>query len=579
MTTILLILYALCALGLGLYTAGQAILLWKYWRTRRAGRDRLPLEVTPGVTVQLPLYNEAYVASRLIDAIAALDYPRERLRIQVLDDSTDETVQLVANKLMTLRRRGYKVEHLRRDDRAGYKAGALAAGMLHVSDEFVAIFDADFVPPPGFLRQMLPYLLADPQLGIVQSRWGHLNADENSLTRAQKLSIDTHFIVEQAARNRSGWLIPFNGTGGIWRRSCIEAAGGWCADTLTEDLDLSYRAQMAGWRSLFLPDVVVPGEVPPQLAAYKQQQARWATGNTQCLLKLARPILRARLSASQKVMALQHLCQYLPQPLMLLMLLLTPPLLLAGALAGLPLAPLGLLSLAPPLMYAAAQMRLSDNWLRGLAAFPALLFIGTGISLSNSLAVIAALLGIRTGFRRTPKFDRAWRGSSYALSADTTIWLEFAMTMYACWAAGLAWHLQRELVVYLLLYAISFAAVFAGGVYEARSIRRGAFAFASPNPPNAPDARLSMPGEAARVILGPKNEAQHLETDGRQAHSLSADRRAGGCLGARLAEYRLDRFQFAAAVDAAGGGRFRLLQDRVGRAGQIRCDGRRSQRE
>ena len=236
----------------------------------------------------------------------------------------------------------------------------------------------------------LPHLLADPGLGIVQSRWGHLNAEENRLTRAQRLSIDTHFVVEQAARNRSGWLIPFNGTGGVWRRDCIEAAGGWSADTLTEDLDLSYRAQMAGWRSLFLPDVEVPGEIPPQLAAYKQQQARWATGNTQCLFKLARPILAAPLSASQKVMAIQHLCQYLPQPLMLLMLLLTPPLLLTEGLAGLPLAPLGLLALAPPMMYIASQMRLTKYWRRRLTAFPALLFIGTGISLNNSLAVLAA---------------------------------------------------------------------------------------------------------------------------------------------------------------------------------------------
>lgn len=475
MMTLLLLLYALCALGLGLYTAGQSVLLWQYWRTRRLKTGAPAADETPRVTVQLPLYNEANVAGRLIDAVAALDYPRDNLLIQVLDDSTDHTAPLVAEKLAALARHGFSVQHIRRAERRGYKAGALAAGMKQTKDDFIAIFDADFVPPQDFLRRMLPYLLADNEIGIVQSRWGHLNADENSLTRAQKLSIDTHFVIEQAARNRSGWLIPFNGTGGVWRRSCIEAAGGWSADTLTEDLDLSYRAQMAGWRSLFLPEVEVPGEIPPQLAAYKQQQARWATGNTQCLLKLARPIIRGRLSASQKVMALQHLCQYLPQPLMLLMLLLTPPLLLVDGLAGLPLAPLGLLALAPPLMYIAGQIRLYDNWWRGLTAFPALLFIGTGISLSNSLAVIAALLGIKTGFRRTPKFDRAWRQSNYALAADTTLWLEFALMLYAIWAAWLAWHLQRELVVYLVLYALSFAAVFGWNLIEARIVSPGAF--------------------------------------------------------------------------------------------------------
>ena len=459
MTTLLLTLYALCALSLGLYTAGQAILLWQYWRTRHAVPVAPPLKELPTVAVQLPLYNEANVAGRLLDAVAALDYPRDKLLIQVLDDSTDATVQLVARKLAQLESRGYEVQHIRRDQRDGFKAGALAAGTTKCQSEVIAIFDADFVPPPNFLHRTLPHLMAQPDIGIVQIRWGHLNASENSLTSAQMLSIDTHFVIEQAARNRSGWLIPFNGTGGVWRRSCIEAAGGWSADTLTEDLDLSYRAQMTGWRSLFLPEVEVPGEIPPQLAAYKQQQARWATGNTQCLLKLAPQIIAAKLSATQKIMAIQHLCQYLPQPLMLLMLLLTPPLLFTSALTGLPLAPLGLLGLAPPLMYIASQMRLHRNWLPRLTAFPALLFIGTGMSLGNSLAVLTALLGIKTGFRRTPKFRQGWTRSNYALTADVTVWLEIALMLYALWAARLAWDMQPELCPYLLIYALSFATV------------------------------------------------------------------------------------------------------------------------
>ena len=472
MTTTLLTIYALCALSLGLYTAGQAILLWRYWRTRRAKVEAEGMTDLPHVTVQLPLYNEYYVAGRLIDAVAAFDYPRDRLLIQVLDDSDDGTVQRVARKLADLQALGLNAQHIRRTQRIGFKAGALAHGLQHCESEFIAIFDADFIPPPDFLRRTLPHLLTDSEIGIVQSRWGHLNAGENNLTRAQRLSIDTHFVVEQAARNRSGWLIPFNGTGGVWRRTCIEAAGGWSSDTLTEDLDLSYRAQMAGWRSLFLPDVEVPGEIPPQLAAYKQQQTRWATGNTQCLIKLARQIVGADLSASQKIMAIQHLCQYLPQPLMLLMLLLTPPLLLADALTGLPLAPLGLLSLASPLMYVAGQIRLYDNWLSGMAAFPALLFIGTGMAVSNSLAVIAALLGIKTGFRRTPKFERDWARSSYALSADVTTWLELALALYALWAAWLAWDLQRGLWLYLLIFAVSFGTVAGLSLREGWIVRR-----------------------------------------------------------------------------------------------------------
>lgn len=475
MTTLLLTLYTFCAIALGLYTAGQALLLWRYYRASHAQTPTPAPNEWPALTVQLPLYNEANVAGRLIDAVAAMDYPRDKLRIQALDDSTDRTTPLVARKLAELRARGYHAQHLRRRNRDGYKAGALAAGVERCDSEYIAIFDADFIPPPDFLRRMLPHLLANPALGIVQSRWGHLNADENSLTRAQKLSIDTHFVVEQAARNRSGWLIPFNGTGGIWRRRCIDEAGGWSADTLTEDLDLSYRAQMAGWRSLFLPEVEAPGEIPPQLAAYKQQQTRWATGNTQCLLKLARQIGAANMGAMQKIMAIQHLCQYLPQPLMLLMLLMTPPLLLLGALEGLPLAPLGLLGLAPPLMYIASQARLYDmrGAVSGLTAFPALLFIGTGMSLSNSLAVAAALLGIKTGFRRTPKFKGDWRRSHYALPTDITIWLELALMLYALWAARLAWDSQRELIVYLLIYALSFASVAGWSLRESLIVWRG----------------------------------------------------------------------------------------------------------
>ena len=474
MISLLTSLYVLCALALGLYTAGQALLLWRYWRTRAVPPADPPPQTDaelPGITVQLPLYNEANVALRLIDAIAALDYPRDKLLIQVLDDSTDRTVQLVARKLATLEAAGFRVQHIRRAERVGFKAGALAHGLQHSTDDYIAIFDADFIPSPDFLRRTLPHLVADPALGIVQSRWGHLNAEENSLTRAQKLSIDTHFVVEQAARNRSGWLVPFNGTGGIWRRRCIKEAGGWSADTLTEDLDLSYRAQLAGWRSLFLPEVEVPGEIPPQLAAYKQQQARWASGNTQCLRKLVRPLLASNLSAAQKIMAVQHLCQYLPPLLMLLLLLLTPPLLLADGLGGLPLAPLGLLALAPPLMYAAGQMRLYDDWLRGLSAFPALLLLGSGMSLCSSLAVLGALLGRRGDFQRTPKFARDWADDAYALSLSPSLWLELALMSYALWAAGLAWQSQPQLMPYLLVYALSFAAVAGWSLRECWQLR------------------------------------------------------------------------------------------------------------
>lgn len=472
MINLLTITYAVCALLLALYTSGQAVLLYRYWRTRHIQAETPPVDEFPAVTVQLPLYNEQYVATRLIDAVAKLDYPRDKLWIQVLDDSTDGTVQIVARYLAKLEKQGYQVQHIHRPKRIGYKAGALAYGMTFIKNEFIAIFDADFIPPTDFLKQTIPHLVHNPNIGVVQTRWGHLNSDDNWLTRSQTLSIDAHFIVEQTARNRSGWLIPFNGTGGIWRRDCIDSAGGWSADTLTEDLDLSYRAQIKGWQSLFLPDIEVPGEIPPQLFAYKQQQSRWAMGNTQCLIKLASPIVRARLSLSQKVMAIQHLCQYLPHPLMLMLLLLTPPLLLTNALNQIPLAPLGIVGLAPPLMYIVSQMRLHNNWLTQLKAFPILLLIGTGISLSNTLAVMGAITGIKVEFRRTPKFVDGWADNHYALQGDLTIWLELVLMIYALWGAWLAWHIQRELTIYLLIYALSFATIVGWSLREMWAVRR-----------------------------------------------------------------------------------------------------------
>lgn len=475
------IVYAVSAFLLALYTSGQAILLFQYWRKRNQSAPLPDIADVPTVTIQLPFYNEQHVATRLINAIAELDYPREKLQIQVLDDSTDSTVQTVARTVFQLQMQGYQIEHIRRTNRTGYKAGALAFGMTRIQSDFVAIFDADFIPPRDFLKQTIPHLVANKNIGVVQTRWGHLNDDENWLTRAQMLSIDAHFVVEQTARNRSGWLIPFNGTGGVWRADCIRSAGGWSADTLTEDLDLSYRAQMLGWQSLFLPDIEVPGEIPPQLTAYKQQQSRWAMGNTQCLLKLSRPILRADLSLSQKIMGIQHLCQYLPHPLMLLLLLLTPPLLLSNALLDLPLAPLGIIGLAPPLMYVLSQMRLHKHWRSRLKAFPALLLIGTGISLSNTLSVMGAIFGAKVEFRRTPKFGQTGNSSPYALHGDVTILLEWVLMGYALWGAWLAWQIQRELTVYLLIYALSFATISLWGLRESWTVRR----VATPHQPHA----------------------------------------------------------------------------------------------
>jgi cellulose synthase/poly-beta-1,6-N-acetylglucosamine synthase-like glycosyltransferase len=451
------VFYLACAGLLALYTLGQAMLLVQYLRHRQPVHSPKTPGTWPRVTVQLPIYNEQYVAQRAIAALAALDYPD--LHIQILDDSTDETRRIVAQEVARLRANGLHITHMTRPTREGFKAGALAASMAHVESDYIAIFDADFVPEPDFLRRTVPHLLANETLGIVQTRWSHLNADENALTQAQRLAVDTHFIIEQAARSKSGWFMPFNGTGGVWRTQAIIDAGGWRGDTLTEDLDLSYRAQLAGWRVQLLPDVTVPGELPPQLAAYEQQQARWAVGSTQNLVRHGLSVLRAPMPLVRRLMALHHLCQYVPQALMLLMLLMAPPMLLANELRSLPLAPLGILSLVPPIMYALTQHKLTHNWLQTLLALPLLIVLGTGLIWRNTAAMIQALGGASLSFERTPKFAGGWPGSIYTRQRGQLPIVELGLLIYALWAAWLASQREPALVPYLLLHAFSFAVV------------------------------------------------------------------------------------------------------------------------
>ncbi len=453
---LLLALYLLCVGLLALYALGQAVLLAQYLRLRGRQPAVPAPDEWPLVCVQLPIYNEQHVALRLLKAVTQFDYPRDKLHIQLLDDSTDETPALLAEQVKALRAQGWQIDHLRRASRAGYKAGALAHGLRHTRAAYVAVFDADFVPPPHFLRATLPPLLAEPQVGVVQTAWGHLNADVNWLTRAQRLAVDAHFVIEQTARSRSGWIVPFNGTGGVWRAAAIHAAGGWSDATLTEDCDLSYRAQLAGWRTVYLPHIVVPGELPTTLAAYQQQQARWAQGNTQCLRRLLPHLLRAPMPLGRRLMALHHLCQYLPQPLMLLSLLLLPPLMLAEV--PLTFAPLGLISLIPPLFYWFSQQAVADHGWRRLAALPALILVSTGLIVHNSLAVLRGLRGDGGVFERTPKFAEAYR----CLNAQTRAAAVRLTALCALYALSTAWIAARHepwMLPYVGLYAVAFGSV------------------------------------------------------------------------------------------------------------------------
>lgn len=464
MLTLLTILYVLCALLLTLYAAGEVILLLIYWRHRHKQTITPPVTDWPTVVVQLPIYNERYVVERLLDAVAALDYPADRLSVQLLDDSTDETAAIAAEKIAGLQKAGLNVTHVRRKDRGGYKAGALAYGLTLTNAELVVVLDADFVPAPDFLRRTVPHLAADPGLGMVQTRWGHLNPFSNLLTLGQTLALDGHFVVEQTARSHAGLLINFNGSAGVWRADAIRDAGGWRDLTLTEDLDLSYRAQLAGWHFLYLPDVVVPAELPPQLAAYKQQQARWAKGSTQVLTQMLQPLWRSKFTIGQRLMATLHLCQYLPHPLMILLLLLTPPLVLWYDLEKLPLGMLGLVGLGPPLIYVISQQALYPDWKRRLLVFPILLALGTGIAWTNSGAVIAGLVGLKGEFLRTPKFARAWQESRYALRGDQSLWGEAFLAIYAAGGVVMALRLSPEYAPYLAIYAFAFGLVALWGV-------------------------------------------------------------------------------------------------------------------
>jgi cellulose synthase/poly-beta-1,6-N-acetylglucosamine synthase-like glycosyltransferase len=446
---------------LAVYGLNSLVLTWLYLHHRREDAPRPPLAETPAVTVQLPIYNELYVVERLIDAVARLDYPRDRLQIQVLDDSTDETTAVARARVDFYRVQGIDIELIHRAERTGFKAGALQHGLAVARGEFIAIFDADFVPEPEFLAETVPYFFERPRLGMIQTRWGHINADYSPLTRAQAIALDGHFVVEQTARNRSGLFMSFNGTAGIWRRECIEVSGGWQGDTISEDLDLSYRAQLSGWDFLFLPDVLSPAEIPPQINAFKRQQFRWAKGSIQCALKLWRPVLKAPVSIFKRLEAMIHLTSYLVHPLMLFLCLSSLPLMLWKGGGRLPLAYLSLASFGPPLLYALSQRSLYPDWLKRFTYFPVLVFLGTGIALNNTRAVWEALTQRENDFRRTPKFcleesKDTWAGGRYALSFNWVTLGEFVLGLYAALTTWVTFQQGNY-------YALPFFLLYVGG--------------------------------------------------------------------------------------------------------------------
>ncbi|MDH3680674.1 MAG: glycosyltransferase family 2 protein [Acidimicrobiia bacterium] len=473
----------------------------------------------PMVTVQLPIYNELYVAARAIEAACRLDYPQDRLQIQVLDDSDDETSAVVVATIARCRAAGAQVEHLRRPNRTGYKAGALAAGLMRARGSLIAIFDADFVPPRDFLTRTVPYF-AEPSIAFVQGRWGHLNGEYSWLTRLQVPAIDGHFLVEQRARGLGGHWFNFNGTAGVWRAEAIADAGGWHHDTLTEDLDLSYRAHLRGWQGRYLPDLVVPGELPAQLSGFRRQQRRWARGSLECAAKLLVPIWRSDAPLGVKFQATMHLGAY-GVHLLLIVLVLSYPLVLlgteafgvAGALygAGYLLAPA---SVSPALFLGTGQALQGRAGWRRARAVAGMIVFGSGLMVNTGWAVLDIFLRPRAEFERTPKYGLDTEGGScstprvgtarYRRGLDRIVVAEAALGSYALATAVLAYTKGSwGIVTYSALFATGLLAVAGADVAQTVAERRHRALSVQP-PDVAAEREGALSAPPVTIDVGPR---------------------------------------------------------------------------
>jgi cellulose synthase/poly-beta-1,6-N-acetylglucosamine synthase-like glycosyltransferase len=482
LSALAIILFAVVAVPLCVLGAHRVTLAVKrLWM----GRVPLPEEPPPlppqppWVTIQLPLFNERLVARRIIEAAAAIRYPRDRFEIQVLDDSTDDTVDLSRAVVAELRATGVAIELLHREDRSGFKAGALAHGLETARGELVAVFDADFLPPPDFLEVVVP-AFDDQRLGMVQARWEHLNRRHSLLTVLQALLLDGHFLMESAVRHRFGAFFNFNGTAGVWRRQAIDEAGGWQGDTLTEDLDLSYRAQLAGWRFRFLEAFTVPAELPERIRSFRSQQHRWTKGSIQVGVKLLPALLRARLSPRIKVEALFHLFSNLAFPLVLVLTALIPPMLLVrqsmtleASLVwwGVDLPMLGLATVPVAAFYVITEYARRALRPATVVGVPLAMALGVGMAVNNTRAVMEGLLGHQSPFVRTPKVgEGAPLARRYRSPWTGAGWIELGIAAY--YVAAVVWaatHGAWGSIPFLCLFLMGFGYVGAVTAFEPRS--------------------------------------------------------------------------------------------------------------
>ncbi len=452
----------------GGYRIKQVIDFWRYRKIVPQPMARFSEEELPHLTVQLPLFNEMYVVERLVKAVTEIDYPRQKLEIQVLDDSTDETVKLARATVERYAKEGFDIHYIHRSDRTGFKAGALENGLKVAKGELVAIFDADFVPKPDCLRKLI-HFFTDPLIGCAQMRWAHINGNYNLLTRLQTIMLDGHFVVEQTTRNRAGGFFNFNGTAGIWRRRAIEMSGGWQHDTLTEDTDLSFRAQLMGWKFVYLLDEEAPAEIPVEINAFKAQQRRWAKGVMQVGIKLYPRIWGTTLPLRVKLEMFFRLTGNISYPLMILASFLQFPLLLVRynqpfyhlMILDLPL--LFFSSISVALFYGTAVWYLDQKRAPRLLHLPLVMALGIGLAFSNARAVLEAMLGVRSEFVRTPKYkveadnDSTWKRKKYRRKRGWLPLLELSFSIYFLLAITYSAYLRMwGTIPFLTLFCFGF---------------------------------------------------------------------------------------------------------------------------
>jgi len=449
--------YFLVMTILAIYGVHRYQLVYNFYKNRKNVPGPPPEMATwPKVTVQLPIYNERYVIERLVEAVAQFDYPPELIDIQVLDDSTDQTQEVARDAVERHQALGVPITYIHRDHREGFKAGALQEGLRSAAGELIAIFDADFIPPADFLRRTAPYF-TEANIAMVQTRWSYVNRNHSKLTEAEAILLDGHFAIEHSSRFRSGLFFNFNGTAGIWRRSAIEDAGGWQHDTLTEDTDLSYRAQLRGWKFLYFPEIECPSELPVEMNAFKSQQARWAKGLMQTAKKILPRLLRSDVPGPVKAEAFFHLTANISYPLMVFLSIILLPAMIVRFYQGwfqvltidLPLFLASTCSISS--FYLAAERAFyPQTWRRTFWYLPLVMALGIGLSVRNALAVIEAIFGVKSEFVRTPKYRveaegrnrNAWVKKSYHNSAGLLPYLELALGVY--FAAAVVYSIQME---------------------------------------------------------------------------------------------------------------------------------------